>query len=137
MPKKTWVEKRDINKPIYIEVIQKKFADMKVGDKMLIGTPELYDAYIKKIPKGKEVDYKKLRKDIAKEYIADMACPLVSGIFIRIVAEAAYEEYQKGKPIDSITPFWRVINLKSTTAKKLTFGTTFLQEQRAKENLKD
>jgi deoxyribodipyrimidine photolyase len=137
MAKKTWVEKRDTIKPNYIEVIDKDFADMKAGEKMLIAAATTYDDYIKQIPKGKSVDMKTMRKDLAIEHNADMACPLVSGIHTRIVAEAAYEEYQAGKPINKITPFWRVVNLKSNTAKKLTFGTDFLKEMRQKEKLEE
>jgi len=38
-------------------------------------------------------------------------------------------------PIQNITPFWRVIDEKSATAKKLKFGTAFLKEQRKKEGI--
>jgi hypothetical protein len=137
MAKKTWVEKRDINRPVKVEILENDFADMKAGDRMLIASPEIYDAYIKQIPKGSATDMKQMRKDIAAAYNADMACPLVSGIFTRIVAEAAYEEYSNGKNVKGITPFWRVIPLKSSTAKKLSFGTDFLKEMRQKEKLQD
>ena len=102
---------------------------------MLIPTPKLVDDYIRQIPKGKGVDSTTIRNDLAAEYGAEVTFPLTTGIFIRIVAEAAYEEYQKGKPLNKITPFWRVINEKSPTAKKLTFGTDFLKEQRMKEGI--
>jgi hypothetical protein len=100
---------------------------------MLIPTPKLIDDYIRQIPKGKRVDNITLRKDLAIEYGAEVTCPLTTGIFLRIVAEAAHEEYKNGKDIGDISPFWRVIDEKSTTAKKLTFGTAFLKEQQRKE----
>ena len=102
---------------------------------MLIPTPKLIDDYIRHIPKGKEVEVETIRKDLAAEYNADITCPLTTGIFLRISAEAAYEEYEKGTPITKITPFWRVINDRMPTAKKLSFGTDFLNEQRRKEKL--
>ncbi|MBX9785090.1 MAG: hypothetical protein K2X48_17525 [Chitinophagaceae bacterium] len=102
---------------------------------MLVATPALADAYVREIPKGTETTMTQMRKDLAAEYHADNSCPLTSGIFIRIVAEAAYEEYLQGKPIKNITPFWRIINEKSPAAKKLTFGTEFLMQQRKKEKL--
>ena len=102
---------------------------------MLIPTPMLVDGYIRQIPKGKTVDSTTIRKDLAIEHGAEVTCPLTTGIFIRIVAEAAYEEYQKGKALNKIAPFWRVIDEKSPTAKKLTFGTEFLIEQRKKEGI--
>lgn len=133
--RKTWVQKRDSAEVAHIEKLEKDWSDMKAGDKMLIATPRLIDAYIREIPKGKESSLLQLRKDIAAEHGADNCCPLTSGIFLRIVAEAAYEEYTGGKALKAITPFWRIINLKMPTAKKLSFGTDFLKEQRKKEGL--
>lgn len=133
--RKTWVEKRDLSNELKVEVITKDFADMKKGEKMLVATPLIVDDYICNIPKGKEGSLAQMRKDLAAEYHADKTCPVTSGIFLRIVAEAAYEEYQQGKAISKITPFWRMINEKSPAAKKLTFGTDFLLEQRHKEKL--
>jgi hypothetical protein len=104
---------------------------------MLIPTPKIVDAYIRQIPKGRQVDVEAIRKDLAAEYHAEVTCPLTTGIFIRIVAEAAYEEYEKGKPLNKITPFWRVLSEKSSTAKKLTFGTKLLKEQRKKEGISE
>lgn len=130
---KTWQEKLHDGRKPHVETAVKDFAGIHAGQKMLIPTPELIDAYIRQIPKGKTVDSKTLRTDLAMEQGAEVTCPLTTGIFLRIVAEAAYEEYQNGKPIGRITPFWRVMDEKSSTAKKLTFGTAFLQEQRRKE----
>jgi hypothetical protein len=73
-----------------------------------------------------------MRKDLAAEYSAQYTCPITSGIFLRICTEHAYEEYQKGKPLKNITPFWRMIDSKAPVAKKLTFGYTFVHEQRLK-----
>ena len=133
--RKTWAEKLNIDRKPEIETIQKSFADMKPGQKMLIPTPKLVDTYIQQIPKGTHVDATTIRKDLAVEHCADVTCPLTTGIFIRIVAEAAYEQYQQGTPLNKITPFWRVINEKSPTAKKLTFGKELLVEQQKKEGI--
>ncbi len=64
-----------------------------------------------------------------------MTCPITTGIFVRIAAEAAYEEFQQGMPIEKITPFWRIISETSPAAKKLIFGTQMLKELRKKENI--
>ena len=133
--RKTWQEKLDIERKPVIEKADKDFAGVKAGQLMLIPTPQLVDAYIRQIPKGKEVDTSTIRKDLAAEYHAEVTCPLTTGIFLRIAAEAAYQAYEKGAPPDEITPFWRAIGEKSPTAKKLTFGTAFLKEQRRKEGL--
>ncbi len=133
--RKSWVEKRNSSRQAEVEVLQKPFADKLVGDKMLVPTPQIVDAYIRTIPKGKETTMAQMRKDLASEYHADKTCPLTSGIFLRIVAEAAHEELAQGKPIGKITPYWRIMDEKSNTAQKLTVGMDFLKEQRKKEKL--
>ena len=131
--RKTWQEKLTDGRKPHVEIAGKAFAGIVPGQKMLIPTPKLIDAYIRQIPEGKAVDSQTLRKDLALENGAEVTCPLTTGIFLRIVAEAAQEAYEKGTPAEKITPFWRVINEKSPIAKKLTFGTQFLKVQRKKE----
>lgn len=133
--RKTWAEKLNIDRRPVIEKAGKDFAGVKTGQMMLIPTPKIVDAYIRQIPKGIHVDTETIRKDLAAEYHAEITCPLTTGIFIRIAAEAAYEEYEKGTALNKITPFWRVISEKSPAAKKLTFGTKFLKDQRKKEGI--
>jgi hypothetical protein len=133
--RKSWQEKLNVDRKPVIEKADKDFAGIKAGQMMLIPTPKLVDAYIRQIPEGKEVDITTIRKDLAAEYHAEVTCPLTTGIFLRIAAEAAYEQYQDGTPLNKITPFWRAINEKSPAAKKLTFGTRLLKEQRKKEGL--
>src|SRR5215208_2041315 len=127
--RKTWQEKLNIDRKPVVEKADNGFAGIQAGQVMLIPTPILVDSYIRQIPKGKHVDMITIRKDLAAEYHAEVTCPLTTGIFVRIVAEAAWEQYSKGTPLSQITPFWRVIDEKSPAAKKLTFGTKFLTEQ--------
>jgi hypothetical protein len=131
--RKTWAEKLNIDRRPVIEKADKDFAGIKAGQMMLIPTPKIVDAYMRQVPEGTRVDIETIRKDLAAEYHAEITCPLTTGIFIRIAAEAAYEEYKKGQPLNKITPFWRVIRERSSAAKKLTFGTKFLKEQQKKE----
>jgi hypothetical protein len=120
--RKTWIEKRDIDKQPVVKKLDKDFADMHAGENMLIATPNIVDHYIRQIPTGQQHSLKTMRRDLAAEYDADVTCPVTSGIFLRIVAEAAWEEYQQGKPLKHIAPFWRVIDEYSPAAKKLSFG---------------
>ena len=76
-----------------------------------------------------------IRKDLAAANNAAYTCPVTTGIFLRIVAENAFEEYQKGKALNKITPFWRAMSVKSPSAKKLTFGMQFLVSQQKKEGI--
>ena len=70
---------------------------------MLIPTPKLIDAYIRQIPEGKAVDSQTLRKDLALQNGAEVTCPLTTGIFLRIVAEAAQEAYEMGM-VNAVIP---------------------------------
>jgi hypothetical protein len=133
--KKSWKEKLNTDGHPHIETVEKDFGGLKKGQLMLIPTPLLVDAYIRQIPKGKKADMALIRKDLAAEYHAEVTCPLTTGIFVRIAAEAAYEAYTNGEPLDKITPFWRAIDVKSPAAKKLSFGTDLLIAQQKKEGI--
>jgi hypothetical protein len=134
--KKSWLDKLNENIEPKIKRIEIDFADIPAGSTMFIATPKLIDQYIKEIGLGKRINTKTLRKDLALEHNADYTCPVTTGIFLRIVAEATYEKFQRGKRSDEITPFWRVIEPNSTLAKKLTFGQEFLLQQVDKESVK-
>jgi hypothetical protein len=75
---------------------------------MVIPKPLDVDALIRRVPRGKLVTVLQLREKLAKRSGVDVACPLCTGIFVRISAEAAEEERRAGKK--PITPYWRVIS---------------------------
>lgn len=133
--KKTWAEKMKPDAKHKITVNDKDFADIPAGHSLLIPTPLIVDDYVKHIPQGTETNIKQMREDLAAEYGSEYTCPVVSGISLRIVAENAFEQLQGGKPLSDVAPFWRMINTKSPTAKKLTCGIDYLKELREKEGL--
>jgi hypothetical protein len=135
--KKTWLDKLNETKEPKIKRIDIDFADIPAGSNMLIATPKIIDNYIQEIGVGKRIDTKTLRKDLALAHNADYTCPVTTGIFLRIVAEANYEKLQQGQHVKEITPFWRVIEPKSVSAKKLTFGQDFLLQQIEKERINE
>jgi ABC-type uncharacterized transport system ATPase subunit len=135
--KKTWLDKLNETKEPKIKRIDIDFADIPAGSNMLIATPKIIDNYIQEIGVGKRIDTKTLRKDLALAHNADYTCPVTTGIFLRIVAEANYEKLQQGKNVEEITPFWRAIEPNSVLAKKLTFGQDFLLQQIEKERVNE
>ena len=135
MAKKTWIEKRDCDKSYKIKTIDKKFADIPEGSKMFIPTPRIIDDYIKHIPFGKSTELSTMRNDLATDYQVDKTCPVTTGIFLRIVSEASYEELKSGKGIEEVTPFWRIVNSKSKLANKLECGAEFINQQRENEGI--
>lgn len=76
--------------------------------RMVIPKPLDVDALIRRVPKGRLVTVLQLREELALRSRVDVACPLCTGIFVRIVAEAAEEERRAGKK--TVTPYWRVIS---------------------------
>ena len=135
MAKKTWIEKRDCNKSFKIKTIDKDFADIPEGSKMFIATPQIIDAYVKHIPFGKSTELSTMRNDLAIEHQADKTCPVTTGIFLRIISEASFEELKAGKDIGDVTPFWRIVNPKSKLAEKLECGIEFIEKQRELEGI--
>lgn len=131
--KKTWTEKFQTRREPEVKRTEKPFADIPENAMMLIATPQIVEDYIRQIPSGRTTDLKTMRQDLALAHHAEYTCPVTSGIFLRIVAEANHERYQNGTPLDQIAPFWRIIDEKSPAAKKLSFGTAFLKERRNAE----
>ena len=130
---KNWKKKLNTNKSFVVKKLDKNFSDMKEGENMLIATPKIIDEYINQIPKGINVNIKTLRKDLALTYNADTTCPVTTGIFLRLVSEAAYEDLLNGEK--NITPFWRVVNHESKIASKLACGINFIKKRRREENI--
>jgi hypothetical protein len=88
--------------------------------RMVIPRPLDVDALIRRVPKGKLVTVLQLRQELARQSQVDVACPLCTGIFVRIAAEAAEEERRAGKK--AITPYWRVISSEGRLNPKLPGG---------------
>ena len=125
--KKSWIEKRDIGKVPHVTVIDKAFAGIPAGSKLLISSPIEIEEFVRSIPKGKQVETPEMRQILAERHHADATCPVSTGIFLRIVAEAALEEYNSGKPLSKVAPFWRIISPNSALAKKLSIGSEEFQ----------
>ena len=74
---------------------------------MLIPTPKLVDKIVRQVRRGRLVTVGEIRRKLAADFSADVTCPLTTGIFIRIVAEAAEEDCASGRK--RVAPYWRVV----------------------------
>ena len=74
---------------------------------MLVPSPREVEAFIRTVHKGSVTTVSKIREFLAGKHSADVTCPLTTGIFVRIAAEAAEEDASTGK--SKITPYWRVV----------------------------
>jgi len=109
---KSWQEKLVDNKglPKVVKVPAKmvgKWGTKKLGDTMLIPAPIEVDAMMKKVPNGKLITINEIRAALAKKHGTTISCPMTTGIFSRIAAEAAVESSSEGKK--DITPYWRTL----------------------------
>jgi len=81
--------------------------DRRGRGKLLIPRPLDVDALVRQVPPGKLVTVDQVRERLARDHYADLTCPLCTGIFLRLSAEAAEEDLADGKT--RITPYWRVV----------------------------
>ncbi|MHC5082083.1 MAG: hypothetical protein ACYTHN_24020 [Planctomycetota bacterium] len=57
--------------------------------KLLIPTPQDVGGLMRRVRKGKLATLKGIQDALAQEHRADLTCPLCTGIFARLAAEAA------------------------------------------------
>lgn len=79
------------------------------GETMVVPSPMEVDKVIAKVPKGKIINIDGIRQKLAKKFKTDIACPLTTGIFSWIVANAAQEQLSQGVAKTKISPWWRVV----------------------------
>ena len=133
--RKTWTEKLDNGRKAEVVRIARSYAGLPAGSDVLIPTPREVQAAVRKIPAGKFVAPEQLRAKPASKHGVETACPLVTGIFLRIIGEAAWEQMQAGADPEEITPFWRVVAADSTLAKKLSCGPSFVRKMQRAEGI--
>jgi alkylated DNA nucleotide flippase Atl1 len=106
---KTWRSKLEAVHPSHgsIEPVPEAWAKRLGKGTMLIPRPLDVDAELRRVRKGQLTTVGRIRARLAAAAGADHACPLTTGIFLRIAAEAAEEDRAAGKR--RITPYWRTI----------------------------
>ncbi|HEY55104.1 MAG TPA: hypothetical protein G4N91_02335, partial [Dehalococcoidia bacterium] len=61
------------------------------------------------VPKGKLITINHIRARLAKKHGASIGCPITTGIFAWVAANAADEDAAEGK--QDITPYWRTLKV--------------------------
>ena len=131
--KKTWQEKLDAKKEPKKVILDHGFGGMAEGELMYVGTPQIVAEYIQGIPFGEIRTPVELRNEIARANQCDGMCPVSTGIFLRIAAEAALEGLDRGESIEAVIPFWRVVAPDSPTTKKLPVDADWIADRRQAE----
>lgn len=109
-------------KPAHVVTTEADFAGIRAGSRLLIASPEILARYPMAIPAGETRNLVRLRNELARRHRADATCPVTTAMFLRVVAESAWEDLVAGVPRDQVPPFWRVIDPGSPIAKRLSFG---------------
>jgi len=106
--KKSWVEKLADDKGLpRVEEITEKMSKRWGTGTVVIPAPREVDALMKNVPSGKLVTINEIRAALARKHNATIGCPITTGIFAWIAANAAEEQRQAG--IKDITPYWRTL----------------------------
>ncbi len=106
--KKTWKEKLLDSKdlPKVEQITEKQEKIWGIGT-VVIPAPLEVDEIMRQVPYGKLITINLIRERLAIKHDATTACPITTGIFAWIAANAADEAAQAG--IEDITPYWRTL----------------------------
>ncbi|MBC7113371.1 MAG: MGMT family protein [Candidatus Methanomethyliales bacterium] len=105
--KKSWREKLQENKGLpRVERITEKMSKRWGKGTVVIPSPlEVYEM-MAKVPEGKVVTINEIRSALARKHGATIGCPLTTGIFAWMAANAAEEE--AGERMKKM-PYWRTL----------------------------
>jgi alkylated DNA nucleotide flippase Atl1 len=106
--RKSWVEKLKDNKGLpKVEIITDKMSRRWGTGTVVIPAPMEVNEIMRNVPEGKVLTINEIRAALAKKHGATIGCPITTGIFAWVAANAAEEQRQKGEK--SITPYWRTL----------------------------
>jgi len=106
--KLSWVEKLADSKRLpRVEKITEKMRKTWGSGTVVIPAPMEVDEMMRKVPKGRLVTINDIREALARKHNATIGCPMTTGIFAWIAANASEEQRQQGRK--DITPYWRTL----------------------------
>lgn len=128
--KKSWNEKLKDSKDLPKVVTLNKNAQTHWhGKTMAIPCPMEVSEIMAEVPKGKLITIDIIRGKIAKKHKADIGCPLTTGIFSWIAANAADETKSKN-------PYWRTLKTSGEINPKYPGGVSVQKKLLEKEGHK-
>ncbi|RFB94024.1 hypothetical protein B5K11_13100 [Rhizobium leguminosarum bv. trifolii] len=100
---------------------------------MLIPSQQMVAEQIRSAQQGVFTELGVLRRRLAAEYGADACCPVTVQRHLRAIADLSFLALQKGEPVSTVTPFWRMVDPTSLLATRLAGGAGFIRERLAAE----
>jgi hypothetical protein len=106
--KKTWREKLADDKDLpKTGVVTGKMTKRWGEGTFVVPAPREVDALMRQVPRRRLVTINDLRAALAKKHKTNFTCPITTGIFSWIAANAAAEAEAAG--VKRITPYWRTL----------------------------
>lgn len=87
---------------------------------VVIPAPVEVDQLMRKVSRGKLTTINEIRQALAVKHNATIGCPMTTGIFAWVAANAAEEQRQLGKT--DITPYWRTLKVNGLINEKYPGG---------------
>jgi len=107
--RKSWREKLADNKGLpRVQKITGRMSSRWGRGTVVIPAPLEVDALMRRVPRGRLTTINEIRRALARKHHATIGCPITTGIFAWISANAAEESAAAGRK--TITPFWRTLN---------------------------
>lgn len=133
MPKqRSWCEKLNDSKDLpRVEKITEKLSKRWGTGTVVIPAPLEVNEMMGKVPKGKVTTVNEIRVALAKKHEATIGCPMTTGIFAWVAANASEEEKSKGQK--NITPYWRTLKAGGVINEKYPGGVEALKDMLEKE----
>jgi alkylated DNA nucleotide flippase Atl1 len=107
---------------------------------MVIPAPLEVDAIMRRVPKGKLITISEIRAALAKKHGVEVCCPITTGIFAWIAAnaaaEAAADSAAKTNSRAKKNPYWRTLKTGGELNPKYPGGITQLRKLLAAEGHK-
>ena len=129
-----WHKKLDQGAAV-IKPTPRTVGDVVEGQVMLVPTARQVDDAIRAIPPGASMNVRQLRNAMAHQHGAEVSCPVYTGYHLRTLAEAVAEDLRRGAPMETVTPFWRVLDRNTPTTGKIGAAAKIVEDQRRKEGL--
>lgn len=109
----------DKAKPPKTVMLHTDFAGIRAGTVMYVGSPGVIANYISGIPPGETRTVERMRNELARRNNASATCPVTTAIYLKVVAEVALDDLNRGEQREGVVPFWRVIEPGSKIAGRL------------------
>jgi alkylated DNA nucleotide flippase Atl1 len=106
--RKSWSEKLKDSKGLpKVEKITDKMSKRWGTGTVVIPTPMEVDEMMRRVPEGKLITINEIRAALAKRHKATIGCPITTGIFAWVAANASEEQRQNGEK--DVLPYWRTL----------------------------